>query len=61
MKIIKEGDLNRLKKIKRFECKECGCVFKAEKDEYKLGNQYNDEYYYCKCPCCHQIVYKGYK
>lgn len=59
MKIIKEGDLNKLKKIKRFECKECGCIFEAEKNEYKHGSQYNDTYYYCECPFCHQIVYIG--
>ena len=57
MKIIKEGDLKKLKKIKRFECKECGCIFEAEKDEYKWGNQYNETYYYCACPCCNQTVY----
>ncbi len=59
MKIIKEGDLNKLKKIKRFECKECGCIFEAEKNEYKQGSQYNDIYYYCECPFCHKIVYIG--
>ena len=59
MKIIKEGDLNKLKKIKRFECKECGCIFEAGKDEYKRGSQYNETYYYCVCPCCHQTVYTG--
>lgn len=57
MKIIKEGNLNKLKKIKRFECEECGCIFEAEKDEYKWGSQYNEEYYYCACPCCNQIAY----
>lgn len=57
MKIIKEGDLKKLKKIKRFECKECGCIFEAEKDEYKRGSQYNEEYYYCACPYCNQRVY----
>ena len=35
MRIIKEGDLKKLKKIKCFECKKCGCIFEAEKDEYK--------------------------
>lgn len=59
MKIIKEGDLNKLKEIKHFECKKCGCIFEAEKDEYKWGNQYNETYYYCKYPCCHQTVYIG--
>lgn len=57
MKIIKEGDLKKLKKIKRFECKECGCIFEAEKDEYKWGSQYNEAYYYCACPYCNQTVY----
>ena len=57
MKIIKEGNLDKLKKIKRFECKECGCIFEAEKDEYKWDSQYNETYYYCACPCCNQIVY----
>ena len=57
MKIIKEGDLKKLKKIKRFECKECGCIFEAEKDEYKWDSQYNVTYYYCTCPCCNQTVY----
>ena len=57
MRIIKEGDLKKLKKIKCFECKKCGCIFEAEKDEYKQGSQYNEEYYYCACPCCNQTVY----
>lgn len=57
MKIIKEGNLNKLKKNKRFECKECGCIFEAEKNEYKEGSQYNYSYYYCICPYCHQKVY----
>ena len=57
MKIIKEGNLNKLERIKRFECKECGCIFEAGKDEYKWGSQYNYSYYYCKCPFCHQTVY----
>jgi len=35
MKIIKEGNLNKLKKIKRFECRECDCIFDADKNEYK--------------------------
>ena len=59
MKIIKQGDANKLKRIKRFECKECKCIFEAEKNEYQTGSQYNEIYYYCKCPCCGSIVYEG--
>jgi len=58
MIIIKHGDKERLNKTKLFYCKECGCEFKATKDEYKYdGAQYNMFYYKCKCPCCGNIVY----
>ena len=53
MKIIKNGDMQKLKMTKHFSCKKCGCVFEADKDEYKSGSQYNETYYfyyrdYCK-------------
>ena len=57
MKIIKEGNLNQLMKVKRFECQYCNCIFEANKDEYKTGTQYNDRYYYCECPYCKNKVY----
>lgn len=53
MKIIKKGNLEIIKKPKRFSCSRCGCIFEASKDEYKAGNQYNDIYFYAECPCCH--------
>lgn len=51
MKIIKQGnyDPNR---TKRFECKNCGCIFEADKSEYKDYFQYNQTDYYCECPTC---------
>lgn len=52
MTIIKEGDPYRCKALMRFECDICGCIFDANKDEYKTDTQYNDIFYYCKCPCC---------
>ena len=52
--ILKQGNLNRLKRTLRFECKKCGCVFDAEQDEYK--SQYSQRemcgWYEIKCPCC---------
>lgn len=57
MKVIKSGDIERTKKIKTFECEKCGCVFQANKNEYKTGEQYNEVYYYCKCPTCKSTVY----
>ena len=59
MKIIKHGDINKLKKIKTFNCKLCGCLFEADNTEYKTGFQYNEIYYYIKCPFCGKKVYKG--
>ena len=57
MKIIKEGDTNKLLKTKRFMCRACGCVFEANKGEYKPGMQYNEEYFYCKCPTCNRMAH----
>ena len=34
MKIIKEGDLSKLHKVKQFRCLECGCIFEANDTEY---------------------------
>ncbi len=57
MKIIKQGKTKEelkaiLNATKRFECKTCGCIFEADWDEYTHSSQYNETYYYCKCPNC---------
>lgn len=59
MKIIKEGNLDKLMKVKRFECDECDCIFTANKNEYVIDYQYNEAYYYCDCPCCGNRVYRS--
>lgn len=63
MKIIKQGDLNRLKEIKRFECKVCGCVFEAENTEYRrdYSQRENCGWYASKCPTCHSWVTTDYE
>lgn len=50
MKILKEGNIEKINKTKYFLCRNCGCVWTANKDEYKTDTQYNQEYYTCKCP-----------
>lgn len=55
--IVREGNKELLYKIRTFECDECGCIFEANKDEYKYGEQYNETYYYCVCPCCQRTTY----
>lgn len=57
MEIIKEGDISRLKHTRRFECDDCGCIFKADNTEYVCcGSQYNISYYKCDCPTCGKAV-----
>lgn len=58
MEIIKAGDPSRLQRIREFECKQCGCIFKACDAEYTYsGMQYNISYYKCACPTCGETVY----
>lgn len=63
MKIIQHGQPKRT--IKRFKCWKCGCVFEADKGEYKSGSQYNEIYYWCGCPDCgksaNEVVMRGAK
>lgn len=63
MKIIKKGKSKEeleaiLKVTKRFECKTCGCVFEADKGEYKYMDDGIYSEYYCKCPNCAKDAYE---
>lgn len=58
MKIIRQGDPDRLHKVKRFVCRECGCIFEADKEEYKTESQYNESYVWCECPYCANTAYE---
>lgn len=50
MTILRDGDIKKIRKYKYFLCKNCGCIWEAKKDEYETDTQYNEEYYWCKCP-----------
>jgi len=59
MKIIREGNLVTTKKIKRFECARCKCIFEASKDEYSCqAGRYNEIMYTARCPHCNEKVYE---
>ena len=58
MKIIKNGDKNKLKQIQTFNCDFCGCIFEADNTEYNIGLHYNEIYCYVRCPFCGKNVYK---
>ena len=63
MKIIKQGDLSRLKEIKRFTCKACGCEFEADNTEYRrdYDQRENCGWYTIKCPTCDGWVTTDYE
>lgn len=58
MKIIKEGNIDFAKKIKRFECRKCKTIFEADNREYQYcGNQIDGDCYKAMCPLCKSTVY----
>lgn len=57
VKILQQGEIPEyMQTVKRFKCFTCGCVFEADKDEYKTDFQYNELFYSSKCPCCGKTV-----
>lgn len=63
MFIIKDGDREiaekKKKQTRRFECRMCGCVFEADKGEYRGEDGFDFRYYYyAKCPCCENKAYE---
>lgn len=60
MEIIKQGNIEQVIESKMFECKRCGCVFKAVRGEYESKMDCrNDIYYLCDCPTCGKTVYQS--
>ena len=60
MKIIKEGIVDPV--TKRFECKACGCIFEANRGEYRASSNMEIMVgvlpaYKCACPTCRKTVY----
>lgn len=51
MEIITAGTKEKMYQNKTFQCPECGCIFKANKQEYDYRfSPRNEEFYVCKCP-----------
>jgi len=57
-RILVPGDLECLEKKKIFSCNECGCVFEASWQDYNYESQYNEDYYWSKCPTCGRRAYE---
>ena len=55
IKIIKPG--KKPETTKRFTCKHCGCVFKADKGDYEEMYSLNNGYYLLiDCPTCGRSI-----
>ena len=50
MEILKNGNLERVRRTKYFRSPYCDAIWSATRQEYKYNCQYNKEGYYCKCP-----------
>lgn len=50
MIILRKGDIEKILEPRYFLCPTCGCLWKANKDEYETDTQYNELYHTCKCP-----------
>lgn len=58
MEIIKEGKIPDTRRD--FRCSYCGCMFRAEKGEWKAQQgEYQTIDYVCGCPCCGKTVCGG--
>ena len=60
MNIIKPGNPRKIRKIERFECAFCDCIFEADKDEYKVCHSRRNGPYCIsiRCPYCGKFVLK---
>ena len=62
MKIINEGNaalaLAKRERIVEFHCKLCGCIWEANKTEYRdESNQREGNQFSCMCPTCKEITW----
>ncbi len=60
MEIIKEGKIQI-----KFECNECGCIFKVDKSECKIEDVKDNcgiswaTWAYYHCPTCKKLLHKS--
>ena len=60
MRVLRNGNPDVARPVVRFQCKNCDCLFEAERHEYSAVNDYRNGYYYrARCPCCGKDVTVG--
>ena len=52
VKIIKEGNLEKINKYIDFVCYVCDCEFQVKQDKCIKAEQYNEAIYQFTCPTC---------
>lgn len=57
MKTIVAGNIDILKGYKYFECKNCGWIGKADRDEYSTKELQLNYIYTIVCPICNNLLY----
>ena len=57
MKILKPGNMKKMKGVRKFKCYCCDCEFEADNTEYRVDSQYTETLYFIDCPCCNNLVY----
>ncbi len=66
IKIIKDGSLEKIKKIKKFHCQYCDCIFEADDSSYLIDTIYPSLYtaetfLKINCPYCGTLVLRNYE
>ena len=58
MEVIKHGNPDKMNGVITFTCRNCGCIFKAERGEYKhdFCQREGTDWYEVSCPFCHKDV-----
>lgn len=57
IEIIKNGDPRKTDNFMQFQCENCGCVWKADHNDYKMQmTEWTDTLYTAYCPNCHEEV-----
>lgn len=54
MRVLKEGDPDRLDPAYKIECRKCGCLFECRRSETETGYDQREGGSWCKvsCPSC---------
>ena len=60
MRVLRNGDPAMVRPVVRFRCKNCDCLFEAERHEYTIETDRKRGYYYrARCPCCGEFAAGG--